>query len=244
MVVIGKFMNVLIVGANSGIGQAIQTMEWQRGNKIISTSRNNIDSEKCTAIKIDLNSTREISQAISKMASKLVGGEKIKRVYLCAALTGVGESESEWSVTSNKYEEVMEKYFRVNCISHVSIICGLIAQNLLSRDCVICVLSSIAGSIGLRGKMLHNKPGGNLAYRVSKAALNCSIRNIAYEMNFISPDLVTFMLHPGWVKTKSGGEAAPITPELSAEKILDICDRVSRNNNGEFLDINGIPLLF
>jgi len=244
MVNIGKFMRVLIVGAKSGIGQAIQSMEVQRGSKIIATSRDSVENEMCKSIKMDLNSTKEICHAIKKMENMLVEGEKIGRVYLCAALTGVGDSESEWKLTSDQYEEIMEKYFKINCISQVSIICRLLNQNLLTSDCVICVLSSIAGSIGLRGKMLHNKPGGNLAYRVSKAALNCSIRNIAYDLSFISPNLVTFMVHPGWVKTKSGGEAALLTTEVSAGRILNICDRIDKSNNGDFLDINGIPLMF
>ena len=50
-------------------------------------------------------------------------------------------------------------------------------------------------------KMKHNKKFGNLFYRISKAALNCSIKNLSYDFK---GRFTIVALHPGYTSLGSG----------------------------------------
>lgn len=55
--------------------------------------------------------------------------------------------------------------------------------------------------------------GGMWAYRMSKAALNMGLSNLAAEWK--RHDITVAALHPGWVKTDMGGAEAPVSPQDS-----------------------------
>jgi NAD(P)-dependent dehydrogenase (short-subunit alcohol dehydrogenase family) len=59
------------------------------------------------------------------------------------------------------------------------------------------------GSIG------DNSSGGFYAYRVSKAALNMIAKNVSNELR--SREVVVVAMHPGWVRTRMGGQSAPLS---------------------------------
>ena len=105
-------------------------------------------------------------------------------------------------------------------------------------------MSSLAGSSTLRGKLNHNKPGGNLPYRISKAALNCAVKNIAYDLSQIYPKLIIFSLHPGWVQTFSTGNNPEIKADDSALRIFQLMEKVTTSDSGYFLDSLGNRLKF
>ena len=46
-------------------------------------------------------------------------------------------------------------------------------------------------------------------------------------------------LSPGWVRTDMGGEAAPLSVEESATRILQVIDTLSLSQSGQFIDLNG-----
>jgi NAD(P)-dependent dehydrogenase (short-subunit alcohol dehydrogenase family) len=95
----------------------------------------------------------------------------------------------------------------------------------------IACLSSRAGSLA------DNTSGRNYAYRLSKAALNMGVRNLAVELR---PEGFTVIcLHPGWARTDMGGPTAPQTPEESVSGLLQVVDRASPEDTGRFIDFRG-----
>ena len=104
---------------------------------------------------------------------------------------------------------------------------------------MIVFFSSLAGSIEHRGKLKHNKPFGNLFYRLSKAALNCGVKNLSYDFQ---NRYTIVALHPGYVKTKSGGKNADYEVSYAAEKIFKTLINVSKKDNGSFIDLYGKKL--
>ena len=99
-----------------------------------------------------------------------------------------------------------------------------------SENPKVANISSILGSI-----QLNEAFSATYDYRVSKAALNMFSKNLSLEF----PDMVTLNLHPGWVKTKMGGEDAPLTPEQSAKKLLRIILKADSSQSGYFYDLEG-----
>jgi len=95
----------------------------------------------------------------------------------------------------------------------------------------IACLSSRAGSLA------DNTSGRNYAYRLSKAALNMGVRNLAVELR---PEGFTVLcLHPGWARTDMGGPTAPQTPEESVSGLLQVLDRARPEDTGRFIDFRG-----
>lgn len=139
--------------------------------------------------------------------------------------------------------EVLQSYMSVNCFSYLLLFSNLFQLDLLQANAKVFFLSSIAGSTSLRGKLKHNQTGGDLAYRLSKSALNCAVRNIAYDIQQLMPELTVVAVHPGWVQTTSGGRNATVSIESCVSSLLALMDRVGPELSGEFIDSDGAILL-
>ena len=76
-----------------------------------------------------------------------------------------------------------------------------------SETRLIVALSSRRGSIELN-------PGGDYAYRSSKAALNSVMKGLAGDLR--GRGITVCVLHPGWVRTDMGGQGADLEVGESA----------------------------
>ena len=111
---------------------------------------------------------------------------------------------------------------------------------LLPREgkAVFATLSARVGSIG------DNGLGGWYAYRASKAALNQLVRTAAVELRRRKPDAICLSLHPGTVET---GLSAPFarggldvqTPDLAAQRLVEVINGLAPADNGSFRDHRG-----
>jgi NAD(P)-dependent dehydrogenase (short-subunit alcohol dehydrogenase family) len=96
-------------------------------------------------------------------------------------------------------------------------------------------ISSEAGSLG--GFRFGSKP----EYAMSKAALNMLTRWVAAQ----EPTLVCASLHPGWVRTATGGPGAPDGPDVAAPRLAAAIDLLTPSCSGGFfsLDLSPLPWL-
>ena len=137
-------------------------------------------------------------------------------------------------------KNLFKNYLTINCFSHTLLCEGLLYNNVLNNNCKIVFFSSLAGSINLRGKLKHQKFGGNIFYRISKSALNSAVKNISYELTPSSKIVVS--LHPGWVKTDSGEEVADLEVGVAARNIKKLISNINKKDHGKFLNYNGRTL--
>ena len=98
----------------------------------------------------------------------------------------------------------------------------------------VVALSSIMGSVG------DNSGGAYWSYRMSKAALNMAMRNLAIELG--SAGIIACPLHPGWVKTSMGGEGAQVEPEDSVRGLRRVIETLDMPKSGRFWDFRGEEL--
>ena len=96
---------------------------------------------------------------------------------------------------------------------------AFVTKTNFKKECKAIFFSSLAGSISLRGKMAHNKVGGNMIYRISKSALEFGSKSISYDLS--KTNMIIVALHPGWVRTKSGGLSADLSIEYSTKKFMN-----------------------
>ncbi|MBP6626839.1 MAG: SDR family oxidoreductase, partial [Arenimonas sp.] len=98
---------------------------------------------------------------------------------------------------------------------------------------LIVNMSSQLGSI-------ERSTGEWYAYRASKAALNQINRSLSQELG--KEGFRCVVLHPGWVRTEMGGEAATYTPEQSVSGLIAVIDGLGADDNGRFFDFQGQPI--
>ena len=101
-------------------------------------------------------------------------------------------------------------------------------------------LGVLIGDTGLnesQGSLSATNAPDNLAYRISKAALNMIARSIAFELH--DDRILSIVVHPGWVRTEMGGPSAPTTASEAARAILAQIDAAKLSDSGEFLDTKG-----
>ena len=103
--------------------------------------------------------------------------------------------------------------------------------NVARRTISSLVRTSRMGSIG------DNSSGGYYAYRMSKAALNMANRSMAHEL--AAKRITCTVFHPGWVRTDMGGRHARLPVEESVRALLELIDKLSLEDSGQFFDYTG-----
>ena len=105
--------------------------------------------------------------------------------------------------------EILRQTFETNFFGTVALTQKLLPLIRRSQAGRIVNVSSIMGSLAL-----HADPSSPIyhssvfAYNTSKAALNSFTLHLAYELRDTS--IKVNSAHPGWVKTETGGENAPL----------------------------------
>ena len=96
------------------------------------------------------------------------------------------------------------------------------------------MISSLMGSID----DCHS--GRSYAYRASKTALN--MLTVAMKKEGLEDNISYLILHPGWVKTRMGGEHALVGLEESVSGMMQLIENHNIDNSGVFLQYDGVEL--
>ncbi len=123
--------------------------------------------------------------------------------------------------------------FRVNSIGPFLVTRALLANLAAGKRRLVVVLSSQLGSIA-------NTTGGRYAYRSSKAAANMVARSLA--MDLADRAITVVAVHPGWVRTAMGGDAAPLPATDSVARLRQLFDRLGLEDTGRFFNYDGQPM--
>ncbi len=75
--------------------------------------------------------------------------------------------------------------------------------------------------------------GGLAPYRISKAALNAMVRNLAAEMQWGKRGVLVDAVCPGHCRTDMGGPDAPRSAEEGAETVVWLADRPGADASGD-----------
>lgn len=227
--------NVLIVGAGRGIG--LQLLHYfSRESTAWATYRTTIPEMPAERrFQLDLGSETEMMRVVKEFNLRKVSFNKI--VFVGAKTPPLGEPEGGAEFQGGMSSELFTHYLKVNSLGPLFFFEHLYMAGLIERPSTIVFLSSLAGSIEMRGQLPHNQRGGNLAYRMSKSALNCGVRNVAYDLS--NEGVTVVSLHPGWVRTCSGGPHADTDEVTAGAAIASLIDSISVADHGKFLRVDG-----
>ena len=222
--------NVLITGANQGLGLGFTRHYVEQGACVVAAARDPGSSEafpalsdahgdRFTAVALDAASEASIASAAARLEDL--------RFDLVINNAGVCPDEPfpSWGAES------FANTFAVNATGP-----ALIAQAvapLMKSGAKLVNISSALGSCELN----LSPESGLDAYGASKAALNMITRRLAKKLE---PQGVTVVaISPGWVRTRMGGEDAELTVEESVSAVTATIERLDTGHSGSFLTRDG-----
>ncbi|KAL6307034.1 NAD-P-binding protein [Sparassis latifolia] len=219
----------LITGSSRGIGlELTKQLLRSAANVVIATCRDPENMPKLEGpgtlhvVQLDVSEEGSIRASIP-VVSSILGDRGLDYLYNNAAVTEGNDSAFDHSSPG----------FMRTLIANV-VGPALIAQLYLpfiekSRRKVIVNVTSSLASIGL------DIGPKSATYSISKTALNM----LTYKQARARPDIIAFVLDPGWVKTKMGGPGALLEPYESVSGIIKTVTSATSASSGKFYRYNG-----
>jgi len=221
----------LITGANRGIGFEAARQLLARGYAVILSGRDERAvaeaAARVGAVPLVLDVTRD------EDARRAVDFVKARFGRLDALINNAGVLLDEGVSGLEVPIEAVQKTFEVNVYGALRLSQAFAPMMVAQRYGRIVNVSSIMGSLTLAGP-------GYLAYRSSKAALNMVTRVLAAELK--GTGVLVNAVHPGWVRTRMGGPAAPLAPEGGAKALVWAATLPEDGPTGGFFEGEGKPL--
>ncbi|WP_447735766.1 SDR family NAD(P)-dependent oxidoreductase [Aeromonas veronii] len=233
---------IVVIGASGGIGAALVAHWLAAGvGPVIAISRQpapaGASSPALHWLCCDY-SDEQMATAVARIAELAL---RPHRVVICNGILHQGEIQPEKRLEAINLD-AMTRLYQTNALLPLRWISQLLP--LFGREpCTLAVLSARVGSIG------DNRAGGWYGYRASKAALNMLLRCAAIELARRAPGVKLLAFHPGTVDTQLSrpfhANVPPgnvQSPELVAEHLVQLMNRLQPDGELSFLDWQGKPI--
>jgi NAD(P)-dependent dehydrogenase (short-subunit alcohol dehydrogenase family) len=215
----------LITGANRGIGLELVKQLKADGWTVIGTARNpgkavELGATGATVVQLDVTSTESVNA--------MVAGLKGQAIDLLVNNAGIKGHEAA-SFDETEFDRIL-KTLDVNSVGPMRVTQALLPNLEAGVGKTVVQISSAMGSIS-------NNRGGYYGYRASKSALNMLNSSLAIELD--DAGFTCVVLHPGWVRTELGGEAASLSVEESVSAMMKVIATLTPESNGHFYNYDG-----
>lgn len=216
-------MNIVITGANRGLGLAFVMYYLKQGHAVWACYRSEpgelatLSSDQLQLVLCDV--TKDISSAALQ---KLPG--KIDLLINNAGIYGPGKKNGQ--SLDNISANDMLTVFDINCVGAIRVVQAL-KSRLIQAQGIIANVSSRMGSSS------DNTSGGCYAYRASKAALVIVSKSMAVDLQAEGVRVIT--LHPGWVRTDMTRHTGEIDTQESVQGMCSIIDDIDQFQPGAFV---------
>lgn len=221
---------VLITGAGRGIGLALTEQFLQKGHQVLASYRVEATAKDLLALAKTSKNLQLIKLDVAQESTWTDFKTVITKTPPDILINNAGVIGSESGSIRDINLKELTDVFAVNTFAPLLI--SQFAAPLMKAGSTIAHITSLMGSI------TDNKGGGYYDYRMSKAALNMMNKCLSIEF----PKLTCLVLHPGWVQTDMGGQAAPVQPEASAKGLTEVILKSQTAQSGQFFDYRGQQL--
>lgn len=216
--------NVIITGANRGIGFELAKQYSEAGYSVTAVCRNN--SKQLIELDVDIIEGIDVTKTSDLMRMKeSLGGTRVDILINNAGLLNhdeLGELDSR----------MLRAQYEVNAIAPLRVTETLLDN--LEGGSKVALITSRMGSIG------DNGSGSRYGYRMSKAALNAAGKSLAIDLK--DKAIAVVLLHPGYVQTEMVGGRGDISPATAAERLMQRIDELTIETSGSFFHSNGEEL--
>lgn len=219
----------VVTGASRGIGSEFVVRLLDDGWKVYAGYRSDllrlelINNHNLVCQRLDVtdnNSIREFVKIIDNDIDLLINN--------------AGVPDGRWRNIKEIDDEWMLEVLNINSVGPVRMVKALYDKMNHESLTTVAMISSLMGSID----DCHS--GRSYAYRASKTALN--MLSVAMKKEAKEDNISILILHPGWVKTRMGGEHAPVELVDSVEGMMKLINAQTLDDSGKFFQYDGVEL--
>jgi NAD(P)-dependent dehydrogenase (short-subunit alcohol dehydrogenase family) len=214
-------LDVLITGANRGIGLALARQLAGRGDRVIAACRQESKDLSLPGVRVETGVDVTSDASVQALMDRL-GEQPLDLLILNAGILRADDLDGL------RLDDVHAQ-LEVNAVGPLRV--AHACRSRMRRGGKIAVITSRMGSMG------DNGSGGYYGYRMSKAALNAMAVSLARDLRVAGVSVA--ILHPGYVRTDMTGQSGNVTPEQAARQLIDRIDALSPEKSGTFWHANG-----
>ncbi len=231
-----KQLNVLITGANRGIGLALTRAYLERGDRVAATCRlpakaadlhtlKETYRDDLLVLRIDVNLGRSVAAAAEHTQ------EHFPRLDVLVNNAGVAPGRAHEGLETLEMAQVRDA-FETNALGPLRTTRAFLPLLRKSKQPRVINVSSGMGSLSRKPPEKHY-----YAYAASKAALNMFTRISAAE--FKEQGICIVAVTPGWVRTEMGGSDAELDPTVVAGELVASIDHLTIEQTSLWFDRHG-----
>ena len=217
--------NIVITGANRGIGLAMTQQYAAQGYTVYAVCRT-ASSELNAISGVNVIDGVDVvqDQDLQRLQTLLADIEINILINNAGILSGDSLGNMDFSG--------IERQLQVNAIGPLKVTDALLSR--LTKGSKVALITSRMGS------MSDNGSGGYYGYRMSKAALNAA--GVSLSQDLKSHGIAVGLFHPGFVQTEMVNHSGDISATEAASRLLQRIDELNINNTGSFRHSNGVDL--
>jgi NAD(P)-dependent dehydrogenase (short-subunit alcohol dehydrogenase family) len=220
---------VLITGANRGIGLEFARQYAEAGWKVIACCRDLKQAADLQELADTYPDIKAYPLDVADFAAIEALAENLKGVKIDVLINNAGVYPH--SDLNHADPEQWLHAFKVNSMAPFKMAAAFTSHIAASRLKKLVTLSSKMGSLD------DNTSGGSYIYRTSKVAANMVMKSLAIDLQAFGISVA--VLHPGWVQTEMGGPGALIDTRTSVLGLRKVIEHFNLDNSGRFIAYDG-----
>ncbi|MGF1686088.1 SDR family oxidoreductase [Photobacterium japonica] len=223
---------VVITGASRGIGLALIQQFLALGYRVIASYRGTPSAAQLalaaakplTLLALDVTDSAAVATFADGVTHALAGRP------LDILINNAGVIGPDDQAFDTLDPQAWQQTFAVNTIAPLLVSRALLPlMDTAPRPRLVSISSQMSSLVGTGL--------GMYAYRSSKTALNKVMQVLSMEQK--ARGIIVCPIDPGWVKTDMGGDEADISVDVCAAGIIDVVQRLTIANTGQFLTWEG-----
>ena len=218
--------NVVIVGANRGIGLELAKQYAARGENVHALCRQSSETLQSVGCRV----IEGVDVSKDSIVETLADRVPCQTIDILIHNAGILRSEHFPAINLDG----MRQQFEINTLAPLKTVLGLKAK--MQSGSKVGLVTSRVGSIA------DNGSSGNYGYRASKTALNMVGKCLSIDL---APEGISLaLLHPGYVRTDMTRGNGFIEAEESAKGLIARMDELTLASTGTFVHSSGEQLLW
>jgi NAD(P)-dependent dehydrogenase (short-subunit alcohol dehydrogenase family) len=222
-----KAGSILLIGASRGLGLGLAGEYQARGWQVVATARNPDGANglaKLAGDTLRIEAMDVVAPGAGADLAERLAGSVFDVIFVVAGQAKTGRGTVQEATAEDAASDFVTNAYAP----------PVVAEALLGRLApggMVVFMTSLLGS-------LASFRGGMEVYSATKAALN--MLGIAFAKRH--PDVAVVLMHPGWVKTDMGGEAAPLDVATSVRGMADVIASHAGKPGVSYVDYAGHTL--
>ena len=219
----------VITGASRGIGSEFVVRLLNEGWRVYAGYRQEkhrldlLDNENLFTYQLDVTDNDSIESFTNNVEH-----------HIDLLINNAGVPDGRWRNIKEIDDVWALEVININSLGPVRLVRSLYEKMGGNSLSTVVMISSLMGSID----DCHS--GRSYAYRASKTALN--MFTVAMKKEAFEDNISFLILHPGWVKTRMGGENAPVEMDTSVDGMMELIGEHTLENSGRFVQYDGVDL--